>query len=131
MSHFFNTEGVSINQSAHRAEHVRVFNNGIKLVFTLNTQEKGTAKGYDGRMIDTVMPYFPAAKSYALGVGKGWNVNPFDVPTSYTIGGRTTVEQYPYAMSIYGTYGNNSRMATLYFSDIYAFMSFSAYVQGK
>jgi RHS repeat-associated protein len=131
MSHFFDTKGVSINQSSHRAEYVKVFNNGIKLVFTLNTQEKGTAKGYDGRMIDTLMPYYPAAKSYALGVGKGWGVDPTQVLTSITIGGRTIVEQYPYAMSIYGTYGNNSRMATLYFSDIYAFMSFSAYVQGK
>lgn len=60
MSHFFTTEGVSINQSAHRAEHVKVFSNGVKLVYTLNTHQKGTAKGYDGRIIDTVMPYYPA-----------------------------------------------------------------------
>jgi hypothetical protein len=122
MSDFFDETGVSRNQSAHRSEYVKTFNNGIKLVYTL---------GYADKRIDTVMPYYPAAKSYALGVGKGWSVNPFDAPTSYTIGRSTINEAYPYAMSIYGTHGNNNRMATLYFSDIYAFMSFSAYVRGK
>jgi hypothetical protein len=128
MSQLFDVTGVSVNQSSHQAQHVKTFKNGVKFVLKLNTQQSGTAKGYDGRIIDIVQPYYQYAKSYDA--GKGWDKDPTNMPTSASLG-RSTMSGYPYAITIYGTYMDNDRMASLYFNDLKAFQAFMTFVRGK
>jgi RHS repeat-associated protein len=111
---FFDFDGASVDVGHWgQHEHTRVFKeNGIKF-FVIN--DKFTK-------IDSALPYYQyVEKSLRNGIGKGWGVDETKVPKG----------EYPYAISIYGQGESNTRLAILYFADLYAFQTFKSFVLGK
>ncbi len=127
MSQLFDIANLTQSQAAFNSEYERKFKN-VKFYLKLGVHEPGTAKGYDGRIIDIVQPYYQYADTYNH--GKGWDKDPASMPTSAN-SGNVIRSGYPYALTIYGTYQNNDRMASLYFQNLSDFQLFLKYVKGK